>query len=216
MKNKPNAIILDFFAGSGTTAHAVDLLNSEDNGKRQVICVTNNEVSAEESKHMSKKGLRAGDADWEKYGIAHHVTWPRIKCAISGDDVNGNPIKGTYDLKEKIYRPINTTVVDEATGKKKQKKFYEAKNTSVYPELKDKMMSDGFKENAIFFDLEYLEPSVIKSDLAFNQIAPLLWLKAGSKGRIIQHKEDYDITNEYAVKGGFKLSFYGGLKMYDL
>lgn len=204
VKNKPNAIILDFFAGSGTTAHAVDLLNSEDNGKRQVICVTNNEVSAEESKHMSKKGLRAGDADWEKYGIAHHVTWPRIKCAISGDDVNGNPIKGTYDLKEKIYHPINATVVDEATGKKKQKKFYEAKNTSVYPELKDKMMSDGFKENAIFFDLEYLEPSVIKSDLAFNQIAPLLWLKAGSKGRIIQHKDDYDMTSEYAVLFNYK------------
>lgn len=31
--NKPNALILDFFAGSGTTLHAVNLLNAEDNGK---------------------------------------------------------------------------------------------------------------------------------------------------------------------------------------
>lgn len=46
--NKPNALIVDFFAGSGTTLHAVNLLNAEDGGKRRCIMVTNNEVSAEE------------------------------------------------------------------------------------------------------------------------------------------------------------------------
>jgi len=39
----PNAIILDFFAGSGTTGHAVMDLNKEDGGKRKFILVTNNE-----------------------------------------------------------------------------------------------------------------------------------------------------------------------------
>jgi len=43
VKNKPEAIILDFFAGSGTTAHAVMHLNRQDNGHRQCISVTNNE-----------------------------------------------------------------------------------------------------------------------------------------------------------------------------
>ncbi|MEJ7829690.1 MAG: site-specific DNA-methyltransferase, partial [Segetibacter sp.] len=38
-----NAIILDFFAGSGTTLHATMKLNAEDGGKRQCILVTNNE-----------------------------------------------------------------------------------------------------------------------------------------------------------------------------
>ena len=38
-----NSIILDFFAGSGTTAHAVMQLNAEDGGNRQCILVTNNE-----------------------------------------------------------------------------------------------------------------------------------------------------------------------------
>ena len=38
-----NAIILDFFAGSGTTGHAVMDLNKEDGGKRKFILVTNNE-----------------------------------------------------------------------------------------------------------------------------------------------------------------------------
>ena len=57
-------------------------------------------------------------------------------------------------------------------------------------------MSDGFEENAIFFDLEYLEPSVVQADMAFDEIAPLLWLKAGSKGRIIQHGSKYDIYQD--------------------
>lgn len=38
-----NAIVLDFFAGSGTTGHAVMQLNKEDGGKRQYILCTNNE-----------------------------------------------------------------------------------------------------------------------------------------------------------------------------
>lgn len=41
----PNAIVLDFFAGSGTTGHAVLELNKEDGGKRQFILCTNNEVN---------------------------------------------------------------------------------------------------------------------------------------------------------------------------
>ena len=50
VKEKPNALIVDFFAGSGTTLHAVNLLNAEDGGHRRCIMVTNNEVSDEEAK----------------------------------------------------------------------------------------------------------------------------------------------------------------------
>ena len=38
-----NALVLDFFAGSGTTGHAVARLNNEDGGKRKYILCTNNE-----------------------------------------------------------------------------------------------------------------------------------------------------------------------------
>ncbi|MBU0279181.1 site-specific DNA-methyltransferase, partial [Gemella sp. zg-1178] len=41
--NRTNKIILDFFAGSGTTGHAVMQLNKEDGGKRKYILCTNNE-----------------------------------------------------------------------------------------------------------------------------------------------------------------------------
>lgn len=44
VSNKPNALIIDFFAGSGTTLHAVNLLNAEDSGQRRCIMVTNIKV----------------------------------------------------------------------------------------------------------------------------------------------------------------------------
>ena len=58
VSNKPNALIVDFFAGSGTTLHAVNLLNAEDNGNRRCIVVTNNEVSEEEEKELKAKGFQ--------------------------------------------------------------------------------------------------------------------------------------------------------------
>ena len=93
---KKNALIIDFFAGSGTTLHAVNLLNAEDGGHRRCIMVTNNEVSDAEAKEMTKRGLKPGDEDWEKLGIACYVTWPRTVCSIEGHDVNGAPLKGKY------------------------------------------------------------------------------------------------------------------------
>ena len=105
--NKTNALILDFFSGSGTTLHAVNLLNKEDGGHRRCIMVTNNEVSAEEEKVFRAKGLHKGDEEWEKFGIARYVNWPRTKCSILGVDVNGQPIKGDYitsNTEEKVVK----------------------------------------------------------------------------------------------------------------
>ncbi len=44
----PNEVILDFFAGSGTTAHAVHKLNLEDGGNRRVILVSSTEATVDE------------------------------------------------------------------------------------------------------------------------------------------------------------------------
>ncbi len=94
--NKPNALIVDFFAGSGTTLHAVNLLNKEDGGKRRCIMVTNNEVSEDEATALKAQGYKPGDEEWERLGIARYVTWPRTQCSIKGVDVNGKAINGDY------------------------------------------------------------------------------------------------------------------------
>lgn len=161
--DKPNALIVDFFAGSGTTAHAVMRLNHQDGGHRRCICVTNNEVSADEQKALVAKGLRQGDAEWERLGICEYVTKPRVTAAITGTTPDGEPIKGDY------------------------------KFTDEFP------MADGFEENAVYYDLTYLEPAVVSADLAFDEIAPLLWLRAGSVGPVIKHGDTYEVQDAYGV-----------------
>jgi adenine-specific DNA-methyltransferase len=96
VKSKPDAVILDFFAGSGTTAHAVMRLNKQDGGSRRSICVTNNEVSADEQKKLRTRGLRPGDPAWEALGICEWVTKPRITAAVTGRTPGGEPVKGEY------------------------------------------------------------------------------------------------------------------------
>ena len=145
--NKPNALILDFFAGSGTTLHAVNLLNAEDGGHRRCIMVTNNEVSDDEAKSLRTQGFNPGDEEWDKLGIARYVTWPRTVCSIEGHDVNGNPLKGNY---------IGS----------------------------DMPMADGFKANAAFFKLGFLDKTQVALGKQFKELLPVLWMKAGAVGNM--------------------------------
>ena len=162
--HKSNALIVDFFAGSGTTAHAVMRLNKQDNGWRQCILVTNNEVSADEQERLRKQGLRSGDPDWEALGICEYLTKPRIEAAVTGNAPDGSPIDGDYKF------------IDE------------------FP------MADGFEENVEFFTLTYEAPRPVAHHRAFEAIAPLLWLRAGSQGRRIEKaRQDFDVADAYAV-----------------
>ncbi len=75
-------IILDFFAGSGTTLHAVMQLNAEDGGHRQCILCTNNEN-----------------------GICENVTYERNKRVIEGyTKPNGEYVEGLHDNNLRYYR----------------------------------------------------------------------------------------------------------------
>jgi adenine-specific DNA-methyltransferase len=66
-----NLTVLDFFAGSGSTGHAVLKANAEDNGKRKFIICTNNENS-----------------------ICETVTYPRIKKAMIGYEYDNKKVVG--------------------------------------------------------------------------------------------------------------------------
>lgn len=103
--NKPEALIIDFFAGSGTTLHAVNLLNAEDNGHRRCIMVTNNEISEEERTEFESRGIQQGSEEWFSRGIARYITWPRTVCSIKGENVNGEKLQDKYFT----YNSITTT-----------------------------------------------------------------------------------------------------------
>lgn len=94
--NNPDALVLDFFAGSGTTAHAVMRLNRQDEGRRRSISVTNNEVSLNEQASLRKERLRPGDPAWEARGICEYITKPRLRAAVMGQRVDGLPLPGDY------------------------------------------------------------------------------------------------------------------------
>ena len=100
--DKPNATILDFFSGSGTTAHAVMRLNKQDGGRRRSISVTNNEVGADEQKNLRSGGLRPGDPEWEQWGICDYITKPRLEAAITGRTPAGESIKGDYKFTDEF------------------------------------------------------------------------------------------------------------------
>lgn len=102
VKNKPEAMILDFFAGSGTTAHAVMRLNRQDGGWRQCISVTNNEVAADEQAELREQGVQPGDLDWEKWGICRYITKPRLEAAMTGITPDGEPINGDYKFTDEF------------------------------------------------------------------------------------------------------------------
>lgn len=102
--DKPNALLADFFAGSGTTLNAVNLLNAIDGGQRQCILVTNNEVSEEEARQMSDQGLQPGDAEWDAVGICRSVTWPRNKFTILGKRDDGTMLEGEYQTGRTVSK----------------------------------------------------------------------------------------------------------------
>ena len=84
-----NAVVLDFFAGSGSTAQAVLELNKEDNVKRQFILCTNNENN-----------------------ICEEITYKRIKNVITGYG-KYNPLKSNLKYYRCTYIPrINTETED--------------------------------------------------------------------------------------------------------
>ena len=145
VRDNPNALIVDFFSGSGTTLHAVNLLNAEDGGSRRCIMVTNNEISEAERKDFESRGIKEGSDEWNSRGIARYVTWPRTVCSIKGHDVNGNPLKGTY----------------------------------VGSEIS---MEDGFKANAAFFKLGFLDKTKVSLGMQFKELLSTLWMKAGAIG----------------------------------
>jgi adenine-specific DNA-methyltransferase len=164
ISSKPDAVVIDFFSGSGTTAHAVMRLNKQDGGRRRSICVTNNEVAAEEQRALRANGLRPGDSEWERLGICEYITKPRIKAAVTGKTPDRKPIQGDY------------------------------KFTDEFP------MAEGFEENVEFLTLTYEAPLSVASNREFAKVAPLLWLRAGARGRRIDNiSRGWDVADTYGV-----------------
>ena len=260
VKNNKNALILDFFAGSGTTLHAVNLLNAEDGGLRKCILVTNNEVSDKDAKLLRNTGHRPGDSSWEEKGICQSVTWPRTKLSIIGKNIIGNNLEGEYLSINKTYQnkkrnfhqigfiensrlltnqhkkqivslignipqscvssrssyvlsenleksvifntgsieryiselnSINNESISEFYIVTSDVREFERIKQSICDEIGDMIefnyekipMRIGFKTNVEYFKLSFLDKTSVSLGQQFENLLPVIWLKAGGIGQ---------------------------------
>lgn len=232
LREKTNALVVDFFAGSGTTLHAVNILNSDDNGSRRCILVTNNEVSDAEAQEMIRAGLQPGTERWEKKGICQSVTWPRTKYSIMGKKDNGTILSGEYITSRMVEKHIRRNIIQmgftsldqlNTLTKKKQLVALIGKNKLVQSLVNADskyIVSDKYPASVIFDDsvvdewLSALEEQehitefyvVTQNNRLFNRIKDNIHQLLGDY--IIQEREKSPLSNGFAANAEyFKLGF---------
>lgn len=150
-----NSIILDFFAGSGTTFHALSLLNKIDKGQRRCILVTNNEES-----------------------ICEKVTYKRVDKIVNGyEDEAGVLIPALHNNTLRYYR--TDFVPREQTNKNKRALMAAATDllcikNDVYTE-QNTFGGRKLKPNAArYFDNGKTQMLLIYNELAVEAFASML------------------------------------------
>ena len=167
----PTCVVVDFFAGSGTTLNAVNLLNAADGGRRRCILVTNNEVSASEADALRERGLQPGDDEWEAQGICRSVTWPRSKFTILGRRDDGTPLPGDYltgrtRTVERPRRFVQVGFVDPA------------QLDTVAKRKQVVALIDGLPQTAVAEDLDFIVSEDHAASVLFDPAAAEDWLEA--------------------------------------
>lgn len=171
LAEKKNALVIDFFSGSGTTLNAINLLNSSDGGQRQCIMVTNNEVSEEESRSLMAQGYRQGEPEWEQYGICQSITWPRSKYTILGKRNDGAKLEGEY-------------IVEKSFEKENPRKFQQIAFTSIddlNTATKKKQLValiDGIPQSEVKKDSSFVVSEKHPASILFDDSQVDAWLEA--------------------------------------
>lgn len=140
-----NALVLDFFAGSGSTGHAILDLNKEDGGQRSFIVCTNNEN-----------------------GICEEICYPRIKNVIRGynhNEATGGSLK--YFKTKFVKKNANgddfkTRITSECTEMLclREGIFDEVKKAAHY-----RIFQQGDKTLAVYYSLARTSLPALKKEL---------------------------------------------------
>lgn len=132
-----NAIILDFFAGSGTTGQAVMELNAEDGGNRKCILVTNNENN-----------------------IATDITYERLYRLVNGKGTKGEKFPWTYKPEQPYLTNNRWEVFELEQAELKIDDFDKAKELLAIAEKEFKLLNPNYdmKGLDIYNQLASLNP----------------------------------------------------------
>lgn len=187
MASKKRALVVDFFAGSGTTLNAVNLLNAADGGQRRCILVTNNEVAADEAQELTEQGLQPGDWAWDAKGICKLVTWPRSKFTILGRRDDDTPLTGDYSTGQSVEKerprsfrhlafvdPQDFRLSDGLDNKTRSKA-----NKGIISKQKALVaLIDGLPQNAVKEDCRFIVRNGDKATVLFDPDVIDEWLEA--------------------------------------
>ncbi len=137
ISSTPNSIILDFFAGSGTTGQAVMELNEEDGGNRQCILVSNNENN-----------------------IGHGIMYERIYRIVNGIGTNGEEFKWQYKNGQKSLINNIWEVFEIKTHELQIDDFEKAKELLADAEKQFKLLNENYEHRDfnIYHQLASLNP----------------------------------------------------------
>lgn len=143
-------IILDFFAGSGTTAHAVMELNRADNGNRECILVTNNEIT-----------------ELNPNGIAVDVTAKRLKRIMSGECYDGSKNFKWREKNEPYKDNLEVFRIEKVSkyAQESNKSVLEVIDESAYGLIKFDSIHEKAKWIAKNFDITLKE---LENDKAYK------------------------------------------------
>lgn len=146
---KNDSIILDFFAGSGTTAHAVMELNLEDNGNRKYICVQLPEIIDEKDEAFSAGYLTIAEITKERIRRAGE----KLKSQASEDNLFSQKSK-KLDIGFKVFKldTSNINAWDGSVENFEQNLFNSANN-----------IKEGRKEEDVLYEI------LLKSGLDLSQ-----------------------------------------------
>lgn len=145
MSDNKDCTVLDFFAGSGTTGHAVLELNKRDGGNRKFILCTNNENK-----------------------IAEEVCLPRLNSVINGYKYSGTEKTMLYEnlLTEKSLINIDSIIDEVDSIKKKNALNYDKTSLKIednHVRLYGVKESRGIKEG-VGGNLKYFRTSFVSAD----------------------------------------------------
>jgi len=179
--NNKNAIILDFFAGSGTTGHAVLELNKNDDGNRSFILCTDNENN-----------------------ICSNICYPRIKKVVKGYNFKGK-------VKELLYeRKITFSIIKNCDNLKEELEDTISDNKKKYDDIKIEIENSFIRINGIrnidskkkgldgnlkYFKTAFLRKTISKDDLRVRitrESTEMLCLREGIFNEI-------KTTNDYRI-----------------
>ncbi len=195
-----DSIILDFFAGSGTTGEAVLELNKRDSSKRKFILCTNNELNGVGSTLANKNKSK----DKEQFGVCQRVTYPRIYNVIKGYKFTGKEKEFLFEKKltftqlktlDKTLEEINKIIEENKEKFDEIKKEFKDNTIKIWGLKNIASFKDGLGGNLQYFKTDLIP--VDRIDNVGDVQRKKLTYKAGQMIAIKENTFEEVETNEW-------------------